>query len=68
MFIECLMKIYGLDCVYNCIGKCLYDIICNKIIGKCDFGCGFGYIGDLCEIGLINCRMNYEFLNYFVDC
>lgn len=68
MFTECPTKTYGPDCAYNCIGKCLHDTTCNKTTGECDFGCGFGYTGDLCETGLINCRMNYEFLNYSVDC
>lgn len=53
LFIDCFLRKYGLGCVYKCSGMCLGDIVCNRIIGKCDIGCEFGYIGELCEIGLI---------------
>lgn len=57
MFIECFFGSYGLDCVYNCSRYCLGDVVCNRRIGKCDIGCDFGYIGELCEIGLMKLKI-----------
>lgn len=54
--LECLIGKFGLDCVYNCSGYCMGDIRCNRIIGRCDIGCKVGYIGELCDVGLIICR------------
>lgn len=56
MFTECPFGTYGPDCVHNCSGNCLGAVACNRTTGTCDTGCDFGYTGELCETGLINCR------------
>lgn len=52
-FLDCLLGKYGLRCLYCCIGNCLNDKVCNVIIGKCDDGCKLGYMGDMCDIGIL---------------
>lgn len=51
--LECLIGIYGLGCLDSCIGYCLNDKVCNIIIGRCDVGCKFGYMGEKCDIGIL---------------
>lgn len=64
MFTECPFGTYGPDCMHNCSGHCLGAVACNRTTGNCDTGCDFGYTGELCETGLIKCRLNYSyFLN-----
>lgn len=53
MFTECPKETYGPKCAYKCSGKCLGDIACNKVTGKCDIGCVIGYTGELCDTGMI---------------
>lgn len=41
-FVECYDNYFGWNCVYICNVMCRS---CNKIIGVCDNGCYFGWIG-----------------------
>lgn len=50
--IECLLGKYGLVCLYNCNEYCLNNKDCNVIIGRCNVGCKFGYMGEMCDIGI----------------
>lgn len=57
-FLECPTGTFGLDCGYNCSGHCIDDIPCDKTTGRCDSGCKPGYTGELCDTGLINCKID----------
>lgn len=55
-FSECPIGTFGPDCLYNCSGHCLHNVgddTCNRTTGRCNTGCKPGYIGELCEKGLI---------------
>lgn len=43
---ECNDGIYGKNC-NNICGYC--DLLCDKIIGKCLYGCKLGYEGVFCN-------------------
>lgn len=61
-FTDCPPGTYGPNCVYNCSGKCLDGVACNRTTGKCDTGCVIGYTGVLCNTGLI--QSNGDLLKY----
>lgn len=42
IFKDCDVRKYGKVCLESC-GVCFYFIICNYIIGDCEFGCELGW-------------------------
>lgn len=49
ILLVCKVGKYGLGCINSCVGNCFNKVVCNIIIGNCDVGCVFGYIGDKCN-------------------
>lgn len=47
----CVNGIYGYGCINDCVGYCLNDYLCNKMIGYCDMGCKLGYMNSDCSKG-----------------
>lgn len=63
-FSDCPTGTFGSDCGYNCSGHCIGDIPCNRTTGRCDTGCKPGYTGDLCDRGLIKCKIDKKISFY----
>lgn len=47
--IGCGIGMFGKGCSSKCSGYCLYNVICNLIIGYCDGGCVLGYVEFFCN-------------------
>lgn len=52
--VECLSGKFGPNCRERCSGHCINNVTCNHISGVCPGGCEDGYIGALCNIGMLN--------------
>lgn len=46
---ECNVGKYGFNCKNNCSRNCKTTNPCDKITGKCQYGCQFGWKEPTCE-------------------
>lgn len=51
LLIECMKGSFGVNCSEECVGYCRDNNLCNYVIGLCDNGCVFGWIGYMCDEG-----------------
>ena len=50
VFTACDAGSYGNNCTERC-GHCLNNETCDVVCGKCQHGCGSGWMGDVCKTG-----------------
>lgn len=58
----CYCGFFGENCVDECFDIC-ND--CNGVIGLCEYGCFFGWIGYFCKKGYFN--FNYDYIGIFIS-
>lgn len=59
---ECLLGIYGKDCLNKCSENCMNSTSCDRFTGHCDGGCNTGWTGDTCD----QSKRKYKQLLYLV--
>lgn len=51
IFLVCLFRFFGFNCLFICSNYCEGNGICNYVIGICNEGCKEGLNGCLCGKG-----------------